>query len=116
MTSSRHRTLLQGAIAQSIVRRLTIASPIRSANASQGFSRSSSSTHSELNTTTPLSISPRATPIANVPTPILLALDAPVFASHSLSTQVIAVPAPVPIEELLKLFIQTYMNTIKNQT
>ena len=115
MAPSRRRAPLRGAAAQIVAIRLAAAGPIRSANGSQRSYRSSSSAPSKPNTTIPPSVSPRATSIAIVATPILPAPDAPVLAFSSLSAPAIAVPAPASIEELFKLFMQTYMDTVKNQ-
>ena len=115
MAPSRCRAPLRGAAAQNVTRRLVAAGPIRSAIGSQRSSRSSSSALSELNTTTSPSISPTATPVANIPAPVLPTPDVLYLAFPSLSPPEIAVPAPASTEELYKLFMQTYINTIINQ-
>ena len=86
-----------------------------SASGSQRSSHSSNSVSSKLNITATLSISPRATPVANISAPALPALNAPIPSSSSFSAPRIAVLAPAFTEELFKLFMQTYMDTIKNK-
>ena len=115
MTSSHCWLSLRGATAQNVTRRLTIASLIRSASASQRSSRYSSSAPSAPNTIAPPSVSYRATPIANIPTLTLPTLDIFVLASSSLSAPTVAVPTTASTEELFNLFMQTYMGNIKNQ-
>ena len=115
MALSRRRAPLRGAAAQSIIRRLVKVGLIRSANGSQRSSRFNSSTPSKPNTTTPLSVSQRATSIINVSALALYAPDAHVLASSSFSALTITVPAPASTEELFKLFMRTYMDIVKNQ-
>ena len=110
MAPSRRRAPFQGAAAQTIIQRLVEARPMRSICGSQRSFCSSSSIPSKLNTTTPPSVNPRATTVANVSVSALLA---PLF--PSLLAPAIAVPAPASIEELFKIFMQIYIDTVKNQ-
>ena len=60
-------------------------------------------------------MSPRGTPVANICAPALPALNALIPTSSSFSAPRIAILAPAFTEELLKLLMQTYIDTIKNQ-
>ena len=110
MTPSCRQAPLQGVAAQSVVKKFAAASLMRSANGSQRSSRSSSSISSKSNINIPPSIRLRATFVVNVPAP---ALSAPAF--PFLPAPAFAIPALTSTKELLKLFMQIYMDTVKNQ-
>ena len=114
MTLSYGRALWQGAAAQSFARRLAVANLMGSVSGWQKCCKSSSSAFSKSNTTTPQFITLRVTLIANIPTSALFAPDVPVSVSSSFSILAIAIPILASIEELFKLFMQTYMDTVKN--
>ena len=96
MAPSCRQSPLQGIAAQSVVRKLAVVGPMRSASDSKRSSHSSSSTSAEINTSAPSFVSPRATPAPDIPGPALIAPP-------------IAAPAPAPADNLFRQFMQAYM-------
>ena len=115
MAPSHRQAPLRVVAAQAVARKLVAASPMGSASGFQRFSRSSSSVLSEPNISASPSVSSRATPIANVPAPVLTTPDEPVPVSLSLSAPAIAILTTASTKKLFKLFIQTYMDIVQNQ-
>ena len=101
--------------AKTIVRKLAATSLIRPASSSERLSYSNSSGSTKVDTITCPSVSPRATSISDILASTLLTSNVFIPAYPSLSTLSILVSTPVSTKELFKLFIQIYMDNIKNQ-